>query len=583
MAKPWCPDTERPPGAPRTFRLKSTPMRGADVKAFQRVLNTRLAKSKIGIRIREDGRYTRETALAARRVARILGVSPADLEHGVTPQLRSLIRKPQGRRSPEQLERARQMRPWLARLRRRYPMTKRHPGGNSHGPHKDKPGGGGSTRGLAATIDAKGGRYGQIIVREAKRSGLPVSLLCAVIDVESDFLNIFGRDSGPQNTNPIKSPPPPRVLQVNKQRYDEYLRHRNRKLGKNNQGVGPMQLTWHTLQDGADKLGGCWKPQFNIQYGAGHLAALMKNRGPHQGLLDYNGGAAYPGKVLEAKRLWDKRLAGASATPSHPAKPKPRRPRTFRLRRTAMKGRDVAAFQRALNRWYAAHKIRRRVAVDGRYGSDTRNAARQVLRGLGVNSTDYEHGITPQLRSLVRGSRPSSPRQRQRARRRRPWVAGLRKRYKGKRAHESSAGVARPLATPAHSNSEYGNVDAEGAPGNDGRRHHAAKDWFAPGGSVVKAPVAGKVVEAKPSRGNTGQVFGGTVKFQAADGKVWVFRHVDPKVSVGRHVSAGERVATVTAWRDGPSHAHIEIWRTLSGGYDFENMLDPMKFFGKWA
>ena len=49
------------------------------------------------------------------------------------------------------------------------------------------------------------------------------------------------------------------------------------------------------------------------------------------------------------------------------------------------------------------------------------------------------------------------------------------------------------------------------------------------------------------------------------------------------HVSAGERVATVTAWRDGPSHAHIEIWRTLSGGYDFENMLDPMKFFGKWA
>jgi hypothetical protein len=34
----------------------------------------------------------------------------------------------------------------------------------------------------------------------------------------------------------------------------------------------------------------------------------------------------------------------------------------------------------------------------------------------------------------------------------------------------------------------------------------------------------------------------------------------------------------VTAWRDGPSHAHIELWKTLAGGYVFENMLDPLQF-----
>jgi hypothetical protein len=39
----------------------------------------------------------------------------------------------------------------------------------------------------------------------------------------------------------------------------------------------------------------------------------------------------------------------------------------------------------------------------------------------------------------------------------------------------------------------------------------------------------------------------------------------------------GQVVATVTNWRDGSPHAHIEVWRTLQG--DYENMLDPMRFF----
>jgi len=589
------PGAEQSPGAPRTFMLKSKPMRGADIKRFQRVLNKRFAKARIGIRIREDGRYTPQTALATRRVARILGISPADLEHGVTPRLRVLIRKPKGRRTPEQLKRARQMRPWVARLRKRYPMSARRPKpGNTHVPRPVKPGGSART-GLAAAIDAGGGRYGRIIVREAKRSKLSVPLVCAVVDVESNFRNVFGHDGGPGHTNPIKSPQGGTLL-VTKERYDRYVHHRD--LGRGHQGVGPMQLTFGPWQDEAQKLGGCWKEEFNIHVGVKELAGLIRQHGEREGLRRYNAGASggheYPGIVLKAKRRWVMELAGAAATPTpkpgHTTKPKPGQPRTFRLQRKAMQGRDVAAFQRALNRWYAGRKIRRRVVVDGRYGPDTRNAARQVLRGLGVNSTDYEHGITPRLRSLVHGSRPRSARQRQRARHRRPWVARLRKRYAGrghgdkrKRAPESSAGVVRPLATPAGSRSEFGVADAEGAPANNGTDRHAAKDWFAPGGSAVEAPVAGKVVEAKPSRGNTGQVFGGTVKIQGADGKVWVFRHVDPKVSVGKRVSAGERVATVTAWRGGSSHAHIEVWKTLSGGYDFENMLDPMKFFGKWA
>jgi peptidoglycan hydrolase-like protein with peptidoglycan-binding domain len=137
--------------------------------------------------------------------------------------------------------------------------------------------------------------------------------------------------------------------------------------------------------------------------------------------------------------------------------------------------------------------------------------------------------------------------------------------------------LVRPVAARLTPISEFGVRDAEGAPANNGARFHAGKDWFAPGGSRVRAPVDGKIVEVRPSSGNSGQVFGGTVKVQGKDGKVWVFRHVDPaRVHLGQHVKAGDTLAHVTRWADGPSHTHVELWKTFSGGYDFENMIDPM-------
>jgi hypothetical protein len=68
-------------------------------------------------------------------------------------------------------------------------------------------------------------------------------------------------------------------------------------------------------------------------------------------------------------------------------------------------------------------------------------------------------------------------------------------------------------------------------------------------------------------------------KQAASDKKVWVFRHVDPQVRLHEAVTLGERIAKVTKWRDGPSHAHIEIWKKFSAGYDYENMIDPMRYF----
>jgi murein DD-endopeptidase MepM/ murein hydrolase activator NlpD len=138
-----------------------------------------------------------------------------------------------------------------------------------------------------------------------------------------------------------------------------------------------------------------------------------------------------------------------------------------------------------------------------------------------------------------------------------------------------------PTTTGVTSGSEFSMVDPEGAPSAGGQRYHAAKDWFAPAGSSVFSVESGVVVEVSPSRGMSGQVYGGVVKIQTADGRVWVFRHVVPgSVRRGQRVKAGQRIARISPWTGGSTHAHIELWKTLAGGYRYENMLDPMSFFG---
>lgn len=118
-------------------------------------------------------------------------------------------------------------------------------------------------------------------------------------------------------------------------------------------------------------------------------------------------------------------------------------------------------------------------------------------------------------------------------------------------------------------------------PDAKGVRHHGAVDWFAPAGSPVASPWQGRVVEVRASKGNSGQVFGGVVKIQdPTTGYVFVARHVDPGgIKVGQTVRAGRPIAGVTAWASGSSHAHIEVWKSLEGGYTFENAIDPLELF----
>ncbi len=130
---------------------------------------------------------------------------------------------------------------------------------------------------------------------------------------------------------------------------------------------------------------------------------------------------------------------------------------------------------------------------------------------------------------------------------------------------------------PGYQDWAFNLPDAQGMyPRPPGR--HAAVDWFAAGGTPVNAARGGKVVEVTPSRGSTGQVFGGVVKIEEDDGTVWVYRHVSPYAVIGQEVEAGKTIAVVTGWLSGPSHLHMEVWRTLAGGYNFGNAIDPRSY-----
>lgn len=126
--------------------------------------------------------------------------------------------------------------------------------------------------------------------------------------------------------------------------------------------------------------------------------------------------------------------------------------------------------------------------------------------------------------------------------------------------------------------SEFSMVDPEGAPAANGTRYHAGYDWMLGANKAVPALVGGTVIEVRPSRGSSGQVYGGTVKIETPDGQVLVFRHVLPTVRVGQPIRPGQQVAKVVRWRDNPhsSHAHVELWKTAGGGYRYENMIDPL-------
>ncbi|HET8758546.1 MAG TPA: CHAP domain-containing protein, partial [Solirubrobacteraceae bacterium] len=130
----------------------------------------------------------------------------------------------------------------------------------------------------------------------------------------------------------------------------------------------------------------------------------------------------------------------ATTKPVKPARKDKRTPAaTLKLTTPLMKGRGIAALQRAVNRQMAAWKVDQRIKVDGEYGTETRDAVRRVAYGLGLSTKAVDHGVTPELRERICDPKRRTAAERERARARRPWLRRLRRRYDG---HGPAAAIA---------------------------------------------------------------------------------------------------------------------------------------------
>jgi hypothetical protein len=128
----------------------------------------------------------------------------------------------------------------------------------------------------------------------AHDAGLNIALAASLLIQESGGgENIYGHD--------------PTIFvgagQVTEANYQVYLAERRHSGNTLMQGVGPCQLTYWSLQDAADRLGGCWKPLCNMRVGFSHLAEAIRRSGLRAGVAAYNGSGpaaeAYAQEVIQ--------------------------------------------------------------------------------------------------------------------------------------------------------------------------------------------------------------------------------------------------------------------------------------------
>ncbi len=168
-----------------------------------------------------------------------------------------------------------------------------------------------------------------------EKGQMPLARACALLEKESaGGGNVFGHDPSIFNG----------AGEVTRAKYLAYKAKRGPTGGGGMQGVGPCQLTWFTLQDRADALGGCWRPNVNMYVGFSHLAANIEANGAHAGMRIYNGSGQaaedYATDLEKKEARWRERLERALSTkrPAAPGPQKPSRPPAGRPGRPAAGG-----------------------------------------------------------------------------------------------------------------------------------------------------------------------------------------------------------------------------------------------------
>ena len=189
-----CPASARRPVVGGRSLAKAARTR-AYVAALQRDLNRHLISLGSPTVLAVDGLWDRDTDVAFR--PRLPRARPRARAHACARSARSgaprAADRGGARAAPRTARPTRRSCATTSRTRR-VPKPKPKPRTRSRRAHDA----------ARAALRAAGARYEDAIVREARRYGVPVSLVCAVLEVETGFQNVFGHDDV---RNPVKSPP----------------------------------------------------------------------------------------------------------------------------------------------------------------------------------------------------------------------------------------------------------------------------------------------------------------------------------------------------------------------------------------
>jgi hypothetical protein len=240
-------------------------------------------------------------------------------------------------------------------------------------------------RAYIAAMKRHGIVYPEIVLKEAGRSGIRVSLGCALLEQESaGGKNVWGNDRAPNGETSGLG-----WKTVTERAYKIYKSRRGSRGQGGMQGVGPPQLTWYEFQDRADRLGGCWTPENSIRVGFEVLASLIKTHGYSVGVERYNGVGRkeYSRSVRDKAEKWRGVLAEAEREGDDPKPSEPYPELEF-----GEKGPKVERLQRELNQRAKARDLWS-IKVDREYGPESHGLAVEVVYRLGVYEKRIRGGV----------------------------------------------------------------------------------------------------------------------------------------------------------------------------------------------
>lgn len=140
-----------------------------------------------------------------------------------------------------------------------------------------------SSSDLAIAIDPWLDNHGKAIVAEARATGLDLAEACGLVEQESNGKNIFGGDAGD-----VGDTPPYYHQEVTRERVQALRAGGSYTYGMN--GVGLTQLTWWTLVEDAEALGGAHLPENQCHVGFALLKRYLDTYSRYEALGAYNAG-----------------------------------------------------------------------------------------------------------------------------------------------------------------------------------------------------------------------------------------------------------------------------------------------------